>query len=449
MQAVGDGWQVEAAIPASHFTLGPLTEGDQLRFTFGYTDDDDGGTWDYHLSWEGGPNNNVDAAEYGFLDFGAAAPSATPTNTPTATPTDFPTATPTNTPTAMPTPTATPTPTPKVYEGYVRDQFGGGGVPGGLIYCQYWDGQFFLNQGFTTPDEEGYWSCTYKPEYSNLWRAWKLVNPGAYRSLGADSNCGTVISEEEIHFQDLTESCPDNIFWVGLPTPTATVTPTPTLTPTPTATATPSHTPTASPTPTATATPTWTASPTWTPTVTPTPTLTRTPTTTPTATATPCYDAHEPDDTWQQARSVVVGSEARLHNVHAAGDVDFIKFAALAGEEYVLRAYDLAGRPANDTTLRLYDGDGTTQLAYSDDHPLEDPGASRIEWIAPVTGTYFASVQQFSSSTWGCATTYLLQVYQRTPTPTVAPTATETPTATLTLTPTTVPIRVYLPLMVR
>ena len=101
---------------------------------------------------------------------------------------------------------------------------------------------------------------------------------------------------------------------------------------------------------------------------------------------------------------------AQEHISNPAGDEDFVKFAALAGKTYTMRTFDLGGRPHNDTTLTLYDVDGTTQLAYSNEHPLEEPGASRIEWAAIGTGTYFLKVAQFNPSTGGCELTWLLEV---------------------------------------
>jgi len=185
-----------------------------------------------------------------------------------------------------------------------------------------------------------------------------------------------------------------------------------------------------------------TATPTVTSTSTATPTATATtPTSTPTATPTglPCSDAYEPDDEWFQARSILMGGSAQEHSFYPAGDVDFVKFPTLAGETYIMRTFNLGGRPDNDTTLTLYDVDGTTQLAYNDDHPLEELGASRIVWEALDTGMHFLKVAQFNPNVGGCELTYLLEVTHGTPMPTVTPTATVTPPANL----------IYLPLVLK
>jgi len=109
MQTVPGGWNVEVAVPRDHLPSGTLAEGGEIGFTFGYRDDDDGGTWDVRLLWEGDEWNNTTAEHYGTLVLGGLPPTPTPTPTATETPTVTPTAT--ETPTATPTPTETPTPT--------------------------------------------------------------------------------------------------------------------------------------------------------------------------------------------------------------------------------------------------------------------------------------------------------------------------------------------------
>ena len=134
-----------------------------------------------------------------------------------------------------------------------------------------------------------------------------------------------------------------------------------------------------------------------------------------------CPDAYEPDNTWTQAKTIAVGGTPQRHDFHQSGDVDYVKFLASAGEVYTARAFNLGGRPVNDTTLTLYDSGGVTQLAYNDEHPDEAPGASRIEWQAPAGGVYFVKAAQFDPATGGCALTYELEVIRGTPTPTVVP----------------------------
>ena len=150
-----------------------------------------------------------------------------------------------------------------------------------------------------------------------------------------------------------------------------------------------------------------TATPTPTGTPTPTPTATATPTLTPTVTPTLCPDAYEPDDTYQQSGRLKADVGPQTHNFHVAGDVDYVKFVAVAGRLYSIRTVDLA--PGVDTVLRLYDTDGGALLAGNDDDP-DAPPASRIDWQFSRDGTYFISVEHFNPSAGGCDLTYGLQL---------------------------------------
>lgn len=50
---LADGWVVEAAMPLSAFQEEAITPGKIIGFTFGLRDDDDGGTWDQKMIWQG------------------------------------------------------------------------------------------------------------------------------------------------------------------------------------------------------------------------------------------------------------------------------------------------------------------------------------------------------------------------------------------------------------
>ena len=63
-----------------------------------------------------------------------------------------------------------------------------------------------------------------------------------------------------------------------------------------------------------------------------------------------------------------------------------------------------------DTAIAIYDLDGLTELA-SDDNSSDDM-ASRLEWQAPLDGTYFVRVFQSSTSLSGCTATYRLGIVQ-------------------------------------
>ncbi len=97
-------------------------------------------------------------------------------------------------------------------------------------------------------------------------------------------------------------------------------------------------------------------------------------------------------------QSAIGATQITAYNTSYGGDVevdldrDFFSFDATAGVEYTLKTY-LTGT-LSDSTLTLYDTDGTSVLAYNDDDGVSL--ASSITWTAPATGTYFLGVAGFS-----------------------------------------------------
>jgi Zn-dependent metalloprotease len=115
---------------------------------------------------------------------------------------------------------------------------------------------------------------------------------------------------------------------------------------------------------------------------------------------------YEPNDTPNDANLITVDGPAQTHNFHDAGDNDWVKFSATAGTSYDIETSNLGSR--SDTYMYLYGTDGTT-LIDSDD----DGGsglASRIEWTASSSGTYYVRVRHYSSSVYGPDTNYDLRV---------------------------------------
>ncbi|MEO0074431.1 MAG: SMP-30/gluconolactonase/LRE family protein, partial [candidate division WOR-3 bacterium] len=125
-------------------------------------------------------------------------------------------------------------------------------------------------------------------------------------------------------------------------------------------------------------------------------------------------DTFEDDNSAAQAPLITVGNPPQVHNLHFAGDSDWVRFSATAGVSYTLETSDLG--PGADTYLYLYDTDGATLLASNDDYG--GTLASRIEWSAPADGTYFAVVRHWNPNAGGCGTAYKL-ILLTTPTPSV------------------------------
>jgi formylglycine-generating enzyme required for sulfatase activity len=116
-------------------------------------------------------------------------------------------------------------------------------------------------------------------------------------------------------------------------------------------------------------------------------------------------DAFEPNDTITDAVTLALGSTTPL-NFHGTEDQDWFKFAAQKGVTLTIQTSNLGS--AADTYLYLYDTDGVTLLASNDDY--DGSLASRIEWAAPVTGTYYVMARGWNPNVGGCGTGYSLSV---------------------------------------
>jgi hypothetical protein len=112
-------------------------------------------------------------------------------------------------------------------------------------------------------------------------------------------------------------------------------------------------------------------------------------------------DGYEGDD-FPDSATVLMPGENQVHDLHAVGDEDWFRFEAEGGGIYRIGTAGLG--PHVDTVIDLYDGDGVTLLARSDDEGV-DLG-SRLEWVAPGDGTYYARVKQWSPLSAGCGTEY-------------------------------------------
>lgn len=122
----------------------------------------------------------------------------------------------------------------------------------------------------------------------------------------------------------------------------------------------------------------------------------------------PLADVYEIDNTPPQATLLNLDTTQSNHNFHEAGDVDWVRFSATADINYIIETLNLGTR--SDTVLELYDTDATTLLSFDDDGGGNL--ASRIAWVAPANGTYYARVRHFSSSTFGANTDYDLRLIQ-------------------------------------
>lgn len=98
-------------------------------------------------------------------------------------------------------------------------------------------------------------------------------------------------------------------------------------------------------------------------------------------------------DSAMQATPLTVGGPALAGSNEVSGDVDFFSFSASDGQTLSIQTSDLGS--GSDTIIRLYDRDGSTQIAFDDDGG--GGGASRILFTFQADGRYYVSVRQFSS----------------------------------------------------
>ncbi|GAB4403870.1 MAG: hypothetical protein Kow00123_15320 [Anaerolineales bacterium] len=116
-------------------------------------------------------------------------------------------------------------------------------------------------------------------------------------------------------------------------------------------------------------------------------------------------DAYEVDNTNSQAKFISVDGTPQLHSFHDAPDVDWIKFTATAGNEYVITTFDLSRLV--DTIIELY-GPDMTLLATNDD--FGGGKGSRIAWVAETSGTYYVKIRPKYPELCGCENQYKVKV---------------------------------------
>lgn len=121
-------------------------------------------------------------------------------------------------------------------------------------------------------------------------------------------------------------------------------------------------------------------------------------------------DSYEADNTTATANLIALDSP-QTHNFDLAGDQDWVKFTAQSGISYTLQTSNLGANA--DTYLYLFNTDGTILLSSNDDN--NGTLASRIDWQAPTSGTYYAMVKHWNPNMGGCGTSYDVAVSLQNP----------------------------------
>ena len=102
-------------------------------------------------------------------------------------------------------------------------------------------------------------------------------------------------------------------------------------------------------------------------------------------------DAYEADNSYLTASPISTNGTPQEHNFSVAGDQDWVKFTASAGQVYTITTSSLGS--ANDTVLELYASNHTTRLEWNDD--CLGLAACIKKWTPPSSGTYYVRVKNF------------------------------------------------------
>lgn len=113
-------------------------------------------------------------------------------------------------------------------------------------------------------------------------------------------------------------------------------------------------------------------------------------------------DAYETDGSAAAATLISTGRMPQTHNIHIAGDEDWFKFNAVAGETYRIGTGSLG--VSADTHIYLYGADGVTLLTDNDDYG--GTLASQIQWQAPTDDIYYFVIKHWNPNVGGCGTSY-------------------------------------------
>lgn len=164
-------------------------------------------------------------------------------------------------------------------------------------------------------------------------------------------------------------------------------------------------------------------------TATPLPANTTVPTLTPTPSPTPDgWDHLEPNDTFEEATLVTIGTSFNDLTLYPVGDKDFFTLFIKQGQ---IASFTTFVQPGADTIMRLY-SEGKSLIAENDDKSPTDLG-SQIIWQAPSDQWVYVEV---ASAIPGFGGSYSFAVTLESPTPTPTPTFTPVPDPTVTPMPT-------------
>lgn len=117
-------------------------------------------------------------------------------------------------------------------------------------------------------------------------------------------------------------------------------------------------------------------------------------------------DAAEPDDGQATAKELTANAPAQTHRICPAGEQDWVKWQAVAGQSYEIETLNLAKDA--DTVVCLYDANGA-QISCDDDSGA-GLGSRLLLQNVPSNAVYYASVRHYKADVAGPNTQYDLRL---------------------------------------
>lgn len=107
-------------------------------------------------------------------------------------------------------------------------------------------------------------------------------------------------------------------------------------------------------------------------------------------------DIYEDDDAVGNAKYIAINGISQTHNFSPSADIDWVKFNATKGYTYVIQTLNLSDIDITDTVIALYHTDATTKISDNDDIESGVIRTSKIIWKAPINGTYYVKIYEWS-----------------------------------------------------
>jgi hypothetical protein len=120
-------------------------------------------------------------------------------------------------------------------------------------------------------------------------------------------------------------------------------------------------------------------------------------------------DEYEPDGSPHLATLLKPG-KPQAHNLHAAGDVDWMRIEASLGNTYVIETFDLGIDV--DPILHLLDEEGNELATDNNGRDEEEVGADRLRWTARADGSLYVLVHDSRDDTEGPGTQYWVSLVE-------------------------------------